>query len=81
MSYGEPTLLPDYGRFIDLSNEVRSFTALLLLIHIYSFFFPDQGLVHVYSWVPVFYLRMLLEMLAEDLYCFTGSEQASYYLY
>ncbi|WVZ74307.1 hypothetical protein U9M48_022508 [Paspalum notatum var. saurae] len=22
MSYGEPTLLPDYGRFIDLSNEV-----------------------------------------------------------
>ncbi|RCV07666.1 hypothetical protein SETIT_1G263600v2 [Setaria italica] len=22
MSYGEPTILPDYGRFIDLSNEV-----------------------------------------------------------
>lgn len=22
MSYGEPTLLPDYGRFIDLVNEV-----------------------------------------------------------
>lgn len=23
MSYGEPTLLPDYGRFVDLVNEVR----------------------------------------------------------
>lgn len=22
MSYGEPTLLPDYGRFVDLVNEV-----------------------------------------------------------
>lgn len=24
MSYGEPTLFPDYGRFVDLVNEVRS---------------------------------------------------------
>lgn len=24
MSYGEPTLLPDYGRFIDLVNEVSN---------------------------------------------------------
>lgn len=23
MSYGEPTLLPDYGRFVDLVNEVQ----------------------------------------------------------
>lgn len=22
MSYGEPTMLPDYGRFVDLVNEV-----------------------------------------------------------
>jgi hypothetical protein len=24
MSYGEPTLLPDYGRFVDLVNEVSN---------------------------------------------------------
>jgi hypothetical protein len=23
MSYGEPTSAPDYGRFVDLANEVR----------------------------------------------------------
>lgn len=23
MSYGEPALLPDYGRFVDLVNEVK----------------------------------------------------------
>jgi hypothetical protein len=29
MSYGEPTLLPDYGRFVDLVNEVCSKTSIL----------------------------------------------------
>ena len=29
MSYGEPTLLPDYGRFVDLVNEVSSETSIL----------------------------------------------------
>ncbi|MED6151046.1 tripeptidyl-peptidase II Tpp2 [Stylosanthes scabra] len=29
MSYGEPTLLPDYGRFVDLVNEVSSETLIL----------------------------------------------------
>jgi hypothetical protein len=44
MSYGEPTSLPDYGRFVDLVNEVSNpnlaISALIsvyLLFCIYSF--------------------------------------------
>jgi choline-glycine betaine transporter len=37
MSYGEATLLPDYGRFVDLVNEVFSWF-LILTRHLYLFF-------------------------------------------
>jgi len=37
MSYGEATLLPDYGRFVDLVNEVFS-CFLILTRHLYLFF-------------------------------------------
>lgn len=65
MSYGEPTLLPDYGRFIDLSNEVGSFTAVLF----HQFFGYSILFYNVHGNV------------AEDLYCFTGCGQASYYIH
>jgi hypothetical protein len=35
MSYGESTILPDYGRFIDLANEVGSCTAMLFHTHLF----------------------------------------------
>lgn len=42
MSYGEPTLLPDYGRFIDLVNEVPILNTMIevdvILIHPFFFF-------------------------------------------
>lgn len=40
MSYGEPTLMPDYGRFIDLVNEVlllNSFNCPLYRWSLYKF--------------------------------------------
>lgn len=40
MSYGEPALLPDYGRFVDLVTEV-SFKPLSLLGSTYVLVFYD----------------------------------------
>jgi hypothetical protein len=40
MSYGEPTLLPDYGRFVDLVNEVSNLNfvnSCWMIIFVYSF--------------------------------------------
>jgi hypothetical protein len=44
MSYGEATLLPDYGRFVDLVNEVFSWDfdfncTLYMCVCVYIFFF------------------------------------------
>jgi hypothetical protein len=68
MSYGEPTILPDYGRFIDLVNEASSCFLLLFLIHT----FLD---------ILVFPFRIFCWNLSGALFYFTGCGQASYYIY
>lgn len=46
MSYGEPTFLPDYGRFIDLASEVIVF--LFVLTTFISVFVALQRKIYIF---------------------------------
>lgn len=62
MSYGEPTLLPDYGRFVDLVDEVT--------LYPYNFGY--------YSFIFAFDIECPHHCMYDTMVKYLGCEQAPY---